>query len=267
MERVYSNEELNENVQESASFSITESVSDGWSLMNKNFGIVIGGGVLIALISIVLSQFTYGVTNAIFGDALIGGVFVIAHKSASDKYAVFSDLFEGFNQFGILVLGSLFKSVLIWGILVIMGIAAFIFADGIDLSRQIFNGKIEDVVNSPEFFIDTISAIIPVIFIGSTLIFLVSSLYTFFTPLVMIHKMKTWQALETSRKLVLKNFFPVIGLLIMVMLINILGLMALFIGVIFTMPLSYFMIYSALRQMIPMIDENSGTKLEDHLVE
>jgi uncharacterized membrane protein len=52
-----------------------------------------------------------------------------------------------------------------------------------------------------------------------------------------------WDAMEASRKLITKNWFAFFGLMIVLGLINLLGVIALGIGVLFTIPLSYCTLY------------------------
>lgn len=60
--------------------------------------------------------------------------------------------------------------------------------------------------------------------------------YMYAMPLVVEKDMKVWQALETSRKIITKNWFPLFGILFLLMLANILTIFTLGIAMIWTLP-------------------------------
>jgi uncharacterized membrane protein len=62
--------------------------------------------------------------------------------------------------------------------------------------------------------------------------------YVFAMPLIADKKMGVWQALETSRKTVSKHWFSYAGLILMLSLVNLLGVISLGIGLIWTIPWS-----------------------------
>jgi len=72
-----------------------------------------------------------------------------------------------------------------------------------------------------------------------------------FTPFYIVFaKMDFWQAMESSRKLVHREWFSIFGFLIVLVLINILGIMALGIGLLITIPLSYCALYAAFDDIV-----------------
>jgi uncharacterized membrane protein len=62
--------------------------------------------------------------------------------------------------------------------------------------------------------------------------------YVFAMPLIADKKMGVWQALETSRKTISKHWFSYAGLILMLSLVNLLGVISLGIGLIWTIPWS-----------------------------
>jgi len=72
-----------------------------------------------------------------------------------------------------------------------------------------------------------------------------------FTPFFIIFsRMDFWNAMETSRKLVHKEWFSIFGFLIVLLFINVLGVMALGIGLLITIPLSYCALYAAFDDIV-----------------
>jgi hypothetical protein len=62
--------------------------------------------------------------------------------------------------------------------------------------------------------------------------------YMFATFLIIDHRMDFWQAMETSRKIVTKQWFAVFGLALALFAINMLGLLALGIGLLVSAPVT-----------------------------
>ncbi len=62
--------------------------------------------------------------------------------------------------------------------------------------------------------------------------------YMFTTPLIVDYRMDFWQAMETSRKIVTKNWFSLFVFGLLLALINLLGVLAFGIGLLVTVPLS-----------------------------
>jgi uncharacterized membrane protein len=62
--------------------------------------------------------------------------------------------------------------------------------------------------------------------------------YMFVALLVIDHRMEFWDAMETSRKVVSKNWFAVFGLAFALFAVNLLGMLALGIGLLVTAPVT-----------------------------
>ncbi|MFQ5568810.1 MAG: hypothetical protein ACE5G0_03990 [Rhodothermales bacterium] len=62
--------------------------------------------------------------------------------------------------------------------------------------------------------------------------------YTFTNMLIVERRMEFWEAMETSRKIVTKSWFPIFGLILLLGLLNLLGMIALCIGILVTAPIT-----------------------------
>ncbi len=72
-----------------------------------------------------------------------------------------------------------------------------------------------------------------------------------FTPFfIVFRKMDFWQAMEASRKLVHPQWFSIFGFLLVLALINLLGFLALGVGLLITVPLSYCALYAAFDDIV-----------------
>ncbi len=74
--------------------------------------------------------------------------------------------------------------------------------------------------------------------------------YSFSLLFVVFLKMDFWPAMEASRKIISKNFWSFLGFFIILSLINILGILALGLGFLFTIPATYCMVYAAFESVV-----------------
>lgn len=72
-----------------------------------------------------------------------------------------------------------------------------------------------------------------------------------FAPFYIVFKgMDFWDAMETSRKLVHREWFSIFGFLVVLVFINFLGVLAFGIGLLITVPLSYCAVYAAFDDIV-----------------
>jgi len=114
-----------------------------------------------------------------------------------------------------------------------------------------------------DFFVPLLLAgLIMTIFIGIGFIFLIipgiylAVAYFFTYQLIVFRKMEFWEAMETSRKLISKEWFSVFGFIIVLGLINFAGALCLGVGLLFTIPITACAAYVAYSDIV-------GTK-SDH---
>ncbi|MDD4235719.1 MAG: hypothetical protein PHF99_06870 [Bacteroidales bacterium] len=74
--------------------------------------------------------------------------------------------------------------------------------------------------------------------------------YTFTPLFILFLGYDFWAAMEWSRKIVTKNFWPILGFVIIIGLINIAGALFCFVGLLFTLPATSCMIYSAFEDVV-----------------
>jgi uncharacterized membrane protein len=80
-------------------------------------------------------------------------------------------------------------------------------------------------------FLGTLLCIIPGIYLGIA--------YAFAYLFIIDQDLESWSAMETSRKLVTRNFFPMFGFLLLLGLINLGGFILCGLGLLITIPLTY----------------------------
>lgn len=143
--------------------------------------------------------------------------------------------------FGILISQSLSAGFLLVALYLSTGKQVF-FEDFFDGFKHFAGLLLFTLVSYLIIFVGFILLVIPGIY------FAVS--YVFAPFFIIFSKMDFWLAMETSRKLVTKEWFSIFGFLFVLVCINILGAIPLGIGLLFTVPFSYFAIYAAFDDII-----------------
>ncbi|NUM87712.1 MAG: hypothetical protein HUU37_00770 [Bdellovibrionales bacterium] len=73
--------------------------------------------------------------------------------------------------------------------------------------------------------------------------------YSLAMPVLIVEKWKFWEALEQSRRLITRRWFKVVLFWITILVLNLLGFLALGIGILFTVPTSYAALYLLYRDI------------------
>jgi hypothetical protein len=74
--------------------------------------------------------------------------------------------------------------------------------------------------------------------------------YTFVPLFIVFAKMEFWDSMELSRKLITVKWWNIFGFVLLLLLINMAGALALLVGLLFTIPLSYCAIYAAFEDIV-----------------
>ena len=74
--------------------------------------------------------------------------------------------------------------------------------------------------------------------------------YTFAPLFIVFAKMEFWDSMEFSRKLVTKRWWNIFGFVLLLFLINMAGVLAFLVGLLFTIPLTYCAIYAAFEDIV-----------------
>ena len=68
--------------------------------------------------------------------------------------------------------------------------------------------------------------------------------------MVVDRKLTFWDAMETSRKVITRNWFPLFGLTLALILLNAVGMLAFMIGVMVTTPITFCILTAAYDDII-----------------
>ena len=88
----------------------------------------------------------------------------------------------------------------------------------------------------------------------------IATIYLFAMPLVVFENVTYWKAMESSRIIIMKNFWEALLFGATIVGINILGILALGFGVLFTIPLSYAIILVAYEDIYGFENEPKYSK-------
>ena len=91
----------------------------------------------------------------------------------------------------------------------------------------------------------------------------IATIYLFAMPLVVFGKLHFWNAMESSRIIIMTKFWDALLFGATILGINILGLLALGVGVLFTLPLSYAIILVAYEDIYGFDEETNYSSHND----
>jgi uncharacterized membrane protein len=192
--------------QQYPEFSIQEAIRKGWEMFVSQPLNSIAFTMLIFMIqmaaAVYLKDFSI-LVSILVSPALAAGFFLVANRISRGVEVRFSNFFEGFSFWGILILTSLIS-----GILTFFGILALI---------------------------------LPGIYLGVA--------FTFAIPFALYSGTNFWTSLELSRKLITMNWWKFFGFVLVLAAFNIIGFVCAIVGLLVTIPVSYFAIYAVFEEL------------------
>ena len=241
-------------------FSIGQALSDGWSLVSKNLGYYILGGVIavviggaVGIIPIVGSV----VNNLILSPCLMAGaVYVTWNISKGKGWTDFGDMFKGFNFLQPIAISTLIQgaATLLLTCLVFFNyfdelINLFKMTQGTDaFSRQDEIGRAFLQLFDSKFIVSLLILMVALLFIFA--------LWAFKSHFIVIYKMQAWPAMEMSRKIARHNLFQLIGFFFLMGIIILISAIPCGIGLLFSLPLFIGATYSAFAQITHCDQDN-----------
>ena len=74
--------------------------------------------------------------------------------------------------------------------------------------------------------------------------------YSFTILIILFLEFEFWDAMEASRKIITKNWFMVFALILVLAILNAVGALLFFVGLLFTIPFTYCVIYFAFKDRL-----------------
>lgn len=253
------NQRLQEILQYGYRFDFGDYFSRGFDIFKKNIGGFVGFTALYFLINSFLNFIpVINIFASIFiMPVLVVGFYMVAYKLNMNQPTEFGDFFKGFDHFG-----SLVALTLVTTLIYIILLVPIIVAAGVGMMGFFDNSGLEFPFEA--FMADfpwwSLILLAPIVYFGVS--------WTWAPFFVVFYKMGFWEAMETSRKIIQKNWFVVFGFLIVVGLLAIAGIIAFFVGILFSLPAAMCVLYAAFADVTNLTRE---TEMEDniasHLVE
>lgn len=243
-------------------FKFGDYISRGFDIFKQNMGSFIGYTVVYLLIISFVSVIPIVNIFAVYAltPILYVGFFLGAHRIATGQRLEFGEFFKGFDRAGQLILWYLTTIIITVLLMLPMLINVFTWYYGV-ISDP------EGYLESPDPF--AAFANIPVwsYFLLLPVIYL-SVAWRWAPQFIIFNKMNFWDAMEMSRRMVTKKWLIQWLFLIVFSIIGSLGFVALFIGILFTLPAAMCMEYAAFADVTNLNQvETTMDNLEEHLVE
>ena len=225
----------------------------GWQVFSDNLGGAIGTvavlltlfGVVFVLSLIPLVGILVNLAFMVVKPVLVGGLMYFFIKADRGQTAGVGDLFSGFSRnFGGLFLVNLVQGLIIFAA-ALPGVLIITFTIGLPILRWLAGlGEMimESLTSGQKIFLPDFSGIsIPLLLAGFVILILpmiyLSTCWAYAIPLAVDRRMRFWDAMQTSRKVVNKHWFMVFFFLTVIGVIAFSGVVVCGIGLFITIPL------------------------------
>lgn len=241
--------------EEGYNFDLGLYLNESWEIFKKDSGGFVGFFVLayiIAAFASIIPLLGALLYPALFA-VLTAGVYIVSDKIANGQSHAFDNFFRGFDDFlqiGISQIVMLLIIVIPALLLIIPFIAVGFQIDSI-----------------PELDPSLIALIVVGMIVLYAGIIYISICYTFSVPLIVFGRLEFWPALETSRKIINKRWWSFFLMFLLFFALNLVGLLALCLGILVTAPLCYIITYTAYRHITRDAETMMKSKIDDLGVE
>ena len=239
---------LSEVLADGYEFDFANTFGAGWNLWTKD----IGQSILYALLVGIILFFSFiTIIGPIFlWLPLTAGYFVAANKINQGLKPEFKDYFGGFRQYGkTLGLSLIFTLIFVLYLVIIFSVAV-----DFDLLLDLFAGN----VNEREFltwYFNFIGSLFSASLWGYVVGAFFIAIWIFSVPFVVIGKLGAVQALIASTKVVMKKFGMLLLYAVVLYILEYVGAIILYIGLLAAAPLNSFLKYAAYSDIVGTNDK------------
>ncbi len=200
-------------------FPAASYLSQGWDIYKQQPFSFIGFLIIAFLITIVVSLIPLVGTIAnslIFGPVLGVGYYIVANKIRVNRFEDFGDFFKGFNKVGPLALAALTMSVII--LIALSPTIYSVYSSGVvewymEVLQNPFETPpledLEGMFTSTDVWIFALN-LIPVIYLAVA--------YSFAYMFIVFYDLDFWDAVESSRRVITRQWFSVFGMYALIFL-------------------------------------------------
>lgn len=259
----YINNRIERLTSEGYNFRFGDYISEGFNIFGKNIGGFIGYFLLYVVISVVLSfiPFLGSIGQVLMSYPLVVGFYIVANKIRNGQTTEFGDFFKGFDHFGPLAILMLIYI----GLMIVALIPFFVVMGNIMMEIIPLIGS-NDISDAEEFLEIIMGMNFGLVFLTLVPVIFLVTCYLWAPMFVVFYDMSPWQAMEASRKLIMKKWFIVFLFSFVVGFIGAIGVIGLFIGLLFTYPAMMCAGFAAFAD-VTQLGEEEETNIEDHFVE
>lgn len=210
-----------------------ECISESWTALTRNFGLVLGASVVFMLIQGGMSAFAqipfFGLlmlpVSLIVTGPLTGGFYYFLLRNVRRENVDIGDIFAGFKKNMGQMIGAYLVPGFLTGLALIPGLLIAIYPL-IQITQRNNNAPIWWILVVFGFIL----MIIPAIYLGIS--------WMFTLPLVADKGLAFWPAMQLSRKRTGQHWWTIFGLSLLCGLINLAGMLACCVGLFVSVPLS-----------------------------
>jgi uncharacterized membrane protein len=221
-------------------------ISRGWGLVKGNMGVLFVGTLIYMLIEGAIGGLAnipfigalFSIANFVISGPLMGGVLYLFIRAIRREPAEIADIFSGFRR----AFAQLFLGVLVQGLLIGLCMIPFIIVLIVKFIPLMGHFQHLQPGTPPDR--ETLAALesmmfasLPVLLVCAIPATYLAVCWKFTLPLIIDKQLDFWTAMGTSRKMVKKHWWHVFGLVILISLLNIAGICACCVGVLFTIPI------------------------------
>jgi hypothetical protein len=216
-----------------------ECFREGWQLIKNDYWLFLG----IAIVGVLIGSVG---PMGILAGPMMCGIHICLLRHMKGRPIQFSMLFEGFNYFipGMIVALVMMVPVLLLILLMYVGF----FAAGLSFVLLLPQGGGPPDLAAVGIPL-AIYALVMVAAIAVSL--LVGAVFFFVYPLIVDRELSAFAAISTSLKAALANLGGVLGFVLLVTLLNLVGVLMCYFGLLLLLPLHYAAVTMAYRQVFP----------------
>jgi hypothetical protein len=227
-------------------------LSEGWQLIKEDYWFFVGMSFVALLIM-------YLVPFGIMIGPMMCGMHVCLFRQEIGRRYSFEMLFDGFDYFGQSLLVTMlwyWPTVLLLIIWYVMTIAGTV---GAIITLQAAQGGQAD----PGVLLVSVAGVAGVFTLGLFgAVMIVEMLFLFTYPLLVDRDMSGGEAVLLSIKATFRNFWGVLGLILLITLISLVAALPCYLGLPFVAPLVFAMVTVAYRQVFPREDRRAPLRPE-----
>jgi uncharacterized membrane protein len=219
-------------------------ISRGFQLLKDHFSLLFVGALIYLLIQVSIGGLSnipvigpiFSIANLVISGPLMGGVFFLFIRVVRGESAELGDVFSGFSRaFGHLFLATLVQGILI-GLCMLPALVLF-FIKLLPVIKEMSQTSSPSPEQLMQGIMPALMSCLPWIFICALPVIYLTVSWKFTLPLIIDRQIDFWTAMKTSFKMVNKHWWHVFGLIVLISLLNIAGMLACCVGLLFTFPI------------------------------